>query len=205
MSNNSLEVRISEIEKKLNIVIPKVYKNFLADNADLFSDGIMYFDDGVLYDIETLEETYAILEFDKYAPEYIPIGNDNGDYELVMKSGSRVTKFGMLEHGSIGTLKPEYLQNFNQWYNNGHSFSFNDEDNDVNWSKKVQVILKKTPENKAKTMMIIKKALMLDMPISELLAAADNAPCVLTDKYSAEKAKSIVTEYQLEEWLELKF
>ena len=205
MNNKSLEVRIAEIEKRLNIVIPKVYKNFLADNADLFYDGIISFDDGVLYDIETLEETYTTLEFDKYAPEYIPIGNDNGDYELVMKSGSRVTRFGMLEHGSIGTLKPEYLQNFNQWYKNGHSFSFDDEDNDVDWSKKVQVILKKTPENKAKTMMIIKKALMLDTPVSELLSIADHAPCVMTDKHSAAIAKSIIAEYQLDEWLELKF
>lgn len=205
MNNKSLEVRISEIEKRLNIVIPKVYKDFLSDNADLFSDGIMYFNDGVLYDIETLEDTYTTLEFDKYAPEYIPIGNDNGDYELVMKSGSRVTRFGVLEHGSIGTLEPEYLQNFNQWYNNGHSFSFDDEDNDVNWSKKVQVILKKTPENKAKEIMIIRKALMLDTPISELLSVADNAPCVLTDKHSAAIAKSIITEYKLDEWLELKF
>lgn len=121
MNNKSLELRISEIEKRLNIVIPKVYKDFLADNVGLFDDGVMCLDDG------------------------------------------------------------------------------------VDWQEKVQVILKQTPENKAKTMMIIKKALMLDTPISELLAAADNAPCVLTDKHSAAKAKSIVTEYQLEEWLELKF
>ena len=75
----------------------------------------------------------------------------------------------------------------------------------MNWSKKVQVILKKPPENKAKTIMIIKKALMLDTPISELLSIADHTPCVLTDKHSAAIAKSIIEEYQLDEWLELKF
>lgn len=205
MNDKSLELKILEIEQRLNIIIPKVYKAFLADNAGLFDDGVMCLDDGVLYGIESLEERYTTLEFDKYAPEYIPIGNDNGDYELVMKSGSRVTRFGMLEQGSIGILEPEYLQNFNQWYKNGHSFSFDEEDDGVDWQEKVQVILKQTPEDKAKTMMSIKKALMLDTPISELLAAADNAPCVLTDKYSAAKAKSIIAEYQLDEWLELKF
>lgn len=205
MDNKSLEIGIAEIEKRLNIIIPKVYKNFLVKNTGLFYNGVMCLDDGVLYDIDIIEERYTTLEFDKYAPEYIPIGNDNGDYELVMKSGSRVTRFGMLEQGSIGILNPEYLQNFNQWYKNGHSYSFDDEDNDLDWSKRVQVILKKTPENKAKTMTIIRKALMLDTPISELLSVADNAPCVLTDKHSAAIAKSIIAEYQLDEWLELQF
>lgn len=205
MKNKSLEVRISEIEKRWNVIIPEVYKNFLAENADLFYDGVLSFDDGVLYDIESLEERYTTLEFDKYAPEYIPIGNDNGDYELVMKSDSGVTSFGILDQGSIGTLKPEYLQNFDQWYKSGHSFSFDDEDDGVDWSKKVPVILKKTPENKAKTMMIIRKALMLDTPISELLSVADDAPCVLTDRHSATTARSIIEKYQLDEWLELKF
>lgn len=135
MDNKSLEIRIAEIEKRLNIVIPKVYKNFLAKNAGLFYNGVMCLDDGVLYDIEIIEERYTTLEFDKYTPKYIPIGNDNGDYELVIKSGSRVTRFGMLEQGSIGILNPEYLQNFNQWYKNGHSFSFDDEDNNMDWSK----------------------------------------------------------------------
>ena len=204
MSNKPLEVRISEIEKRLNIVIPKVYKDFLAENADSFHDGLMCFDDGVLYDIETIEERYSTLEFDKYAPEYIPIGNDNGDYALVMKSGSRITRAGFLEHGSIGTLKPEQLQNFEQWFKNGHSFSFEEDDDDVDWSEKVQIILKKAPENKAKTMMLIRKALMLDMPVSELLSAADNVPCVLTDKHSAIIAKRIIEENHLDEWLKIK-
>jgi hypothetical protein len=205
MTNKELETRISEVEKRLNICISKIYKDFLNENINLFHDGVMCFDDGILYDIETIEKTYTTLEFDRYAPEYIPIGNDNGDYELVMKSGRNVTRFGILEQGSIGTLKPEYLQNFSQWYKNGHSFLFDEEDDDVDWSKKVQVILKKSPENKTRTMVTIRKALMLDTPISELLSAADNTPCVLTDKHSAAVVKSIIEEYQLNEWLEIKF
>lgn len=204
MNNKELETRIFEVEKRLNICVPKVYKDFLAENTNLFHDGVMCFDDGILHDIETIEEMYMTLQFDKYAPEYIPIGNDNGDYALVMKSGRRVTRFGILEHGSIGTLKPEYLQNFSQWYKNGHSFLFDEED-DVDWSKKVQVVLKKSPENKTRTMIAIRKALMLDTPISELLSAADNTPFVLTDKHSAAIVKSIIEEYQLDEWLEIKF
>lgn len=198
MDCKSLENRISEVEKKLNIIIPKVYKDFLNKNSD------MEFDDGILYDIDTLEERYISLEFAEYAPEYIPIGNDNGDYELVMKSGSKIIEFGFLEQGSIGTLEPEHLQDFSTWYENGHRFSFDDVC-DVDWSKNVNIILKNAPENKAKTLMAIRKALRLDIPFSELLSMADNTPCTLTDKYSAAMAKSIITEHHLDEWLEFEF
>ena len=108
MNNISLEIRISEVEKKLCIIIPKVYRDFLLENKD------MDFNDGILYDIDSIEERYTTLEFNKYAPNYIPIENDNGDYELVMKSGISVTKFEFLEQGSIGILEPEHIQSFIQ-------------------------------------------------------------------------------------------
>lgn len=198
MSNVSLEMRISEVEKKLCMIIPKVYRDFLLENKN------MDFNDGVLYDIDSIEERYITLEFNKYAPNYIPIGNDNGDYELVMKSGISVTKFGFLEQGSIGVLEPEHLQSFIQWYKSGHDFSFDVED-DIDWSKNVQVILTKCPQNKVRTMMIIRNALGLDAPISELLSVANKTPCILTDNLSAATAKSIIEKFHLDEWLKITF
>lgn len=198
MNNTPLETRISEVEKNLCIIIPKIYKIFLFENND------MYFDDGILYDIDSIEKRYTALEFNKYTPNYIPIGNDNGDYELVMKSGIKVTRFGFLEQGSIGTLEPEHLQNFIQWYKNGHNFSL-DTDDDIDWSKNVQVILTKCPQNKVQTMMNVRKALRLDTPISKLLSVADKTPYVLTDNLSAAAAKSIIEKYHLNEWLRIKF
>lgn len=94
----------------MNVVIPKVYREFLLAGHE------MEFDDGILYDIDTIAERYVTLEFAKYAPELIPIGNDNGDYELVMKSGSNITRFGFLEQGSIGTSESEHMMNFSKWY-----------------------------------------------------------------------------------------
>ena len=198
MNNVSLEMRISEVEKKLCIIIPRVYRNFLLENKD------MDFNDGILYDIDAIEERYIMLEFSKYAPNYIPIGNDNGDYELVMKSGISVTKFGFWEQGSIGILELEHIQSFIQWYKSGHDFSFDVED-DIDWSKNVQVILTKCPRNKARTMMTIRNTLMLDTPISELLSVANKTPCILTDNLSAATAKSIIEKFHFEEWLRIKF
>ena len=198
MNNVSLEMRISEVEKKLCMIIPKVYRDFLLENNN------MHFNNGILYDIDAIEERYIMLEFSKYAPNYIPIGNDNGDYELVMKSGISVTKFGFLEQGSIGILEPEHIQSFIQWYKSGHDFSFDVED-DIDWSKNVQVILTKCPRNKARTMMTIRNTLMLDTPISELLSVVDKTPYILTDNLSAATAKSIIEKFHLDEWLRIKF
>lgn len=200
MSNVPLKIkmRISEVEKKLCMIVPKVYRDFLLENKD------MNFNDGILYDIDAIEERYTTLEFNKYAPNYIPIGNNNGDYELVMKSGINVTKFGFLEQGSIGILEPEHIQSFIQWYKSGHNFSFDVED-DIDWSKNVKVILTKCPQNKARTMMTIRNALGLDIPISELLSVADKTPYLLTDSLSAAIAKSIIEKFHLEEWLRIKF
>lgn len=198
MSNVSLEMRISEVEKKLCMIIPKVYRDFLLENKN------MDFNDGVLYDIDSIEERYITLEFNKYAPNYIPIGNDNGDYELVMKSGISVTKFGFLEQGSIGVLEPEHLQSFIQWYKSGHDFSFDLED-DIDWSKNVQVILTKCPQNKVRTMMTIRNALELNISISKLLSIAEKTPYMLTDNLSAAIAKSIIEKFHLDEWLKITF
>lgn len=201
MNEKSLKEKILEVENDLKIVIPKVYKEFLCKDLE------MEFDEGVLYDVATIAEVYETLEFAEYAPEYIPIGNDNGDYELVMKSGEKTTEFGFLEQGSIGTLKPEHLQSFNEWYEKGAKFSFNHigKTDEVDWSKKVKIIIKKNPKNEKKILMTIKKAFKINDSISELLAIADNAPCVLTDKYSAAIAKRTISEYHLEDWLESEF
>lgn len=200
MSNVPLKIkmRISEVEKKLCMIVPKVYRDFLLENKD------MNFNDGILYDVDAIEERYTTLEFNKYAPNYIPIGNNNGDYELVMKSGINVTKFGFLEQGSIGILEPEHIQSFIQWYKSGHNFSFDVED-DIDWSKNVKVILTKCPQNKARTMMTIRNVLGLDTPISELLSVADKTPYLLTDNLSAAIAKSIIEKFHLDKWLRIKF
>ena len=198
MDTKEVATCISEVENRLNITIPKVYKDFLLEHND------MEFDDGILYSIEEIEDRYLTFEFDKYAPDLIPVGNDNGDYELVMKSGSQVKRFGIIEQGSIGSLEPEHLQNFVQWYNNGHSFEFETGISNIDGSKKVKIILKKCPTDKARTIMKIRKALRLETPITELVRSADNAPFVLTESLTVAIAEKLITENSLEEWLDIK-
>ncbi len=192
------EEQIIAAENRLHIVIPMVYREFmLADHA-------MEFDDGILYDIEAIAERYVTLGFSESAPELIPIGNDNGDYELVMKSGSKTTRFGFLEQGSIGTAEPQHLQNFIKWYESGHLFS-QEKKEKIDWSAKVKVVLKKCPEDKVRTIMKIRKAFQLETPAAQLLSAAENTPFVLTEKLTAIVAKKIIEQEQLQSWVEIRF
>ena len=78
-------------------------------------------------------------------------------------------------------------------------------EDDIDWSKNVQVILTKYPQNKARTMMTIRNTLRLDIPISKLLSVVDKTPYLLTDNLSAATAKSIIEKFHLDEWLRIKF
>lgn len=196
--DKKLEMQIARTEQQCGIVIPKVYRDFLHEDHE------MIFNDGILYDAEAIAERFRTLEFDRYAPDYVPIGNDNGDYELVMKSGSRTVRFGILEQGAFGSANPAHLQNFRAWYQQGHTFSF-ESSSGIDWSQNVKVILKKCPEQKANTMLIIRNALRLETPVSELLAAAAHPPVMLTDTLSAAIAKRIIEESELGDWLEIRF
>ena len=195
---NELDAQIAEIQQRLGIIIPKVYTDFLREAHE------MVFNDGILYGIDEIAERYQTLGFAEYAPDLLPIGNDNGDYALVMQSGSRITRFGFLEQGSVGSAKPSRMQNFRKWYDSGHSFTA-EQAREQGLSANVQVILTKCPADKAKTILKIKNALHPDMPLSALLAAAEHPPVVLVNGITGAKAKKIIDENQLGEWLKIQF
>lgn len=116
--NPANQNQINNLQNKLHLFIPKVYKDFL-----LRTNGAE-FDMGVLYDTDSIAEMYEALGFSDYAPEYISIGNDNGDYELVMRADEDAKSFGLLEQGSIGILEPQKIHDFNAWLKNGCPFDF---------------------------------------------------------------------------------
>lgn len=74
------ENEIAVAEQKMGKTIPKVYKEFLRNmnGASL--------NECVFYDTESMVEMYECNEFGKYAPDYLSIGNDNGDREIIMKA-----------------------------------------------------------------------------------------------------------------------
>lgn len=183
----------------MGIVVPDIYMKFLNENKQRI------FDDGILYDYEEILERYDTLEFEEYANNLIPIGNDNGDYELVMRADKGEKQFGIIDQGALGSVEPELWKDFDEWYSTGADFDFFPS---VNISAPIaiaSVFIKSLPEDdRVKVLMKIKKAFVLDMPISELLKLANNLPCVITDKYSRAQADGRIRDNDLQDWVSYK-
>jgi hypothetical protein len=106
---------ILEVEKELQLTIPEVYKEFLLEmnGAEI--------NDAVLYGTDDLVEMNILHEVREYAPGFISIGSDNGDYELIMKAKKDEIVFRLVDAGSM-VPDDEYdtiYPSFKDWINSG--------------------------------------------------------------------------------------
>lgn len=179
---------------KMKVIVPDVYMDFLNQNNEKI------FDDGVLYDYDEILEMYKLHEYEKYADNLVPIGNDNGDYELVMKAEKGTLLFGIIDQGAIGSMEPKFWQDFINWYKEGPEFEFETEEPEDN--PRVKIFIKALPEdNRLKVLIQIKKVFALDIPTGELLKLANNLPCFITDEYYKGQADTIIQKNKLEDWV----
>jgi hypothetical protein len=106
---------IVAIENELKLTIPDIYKEFLLEinGAEL--------NDEVLYGTDDLVEMNILNEVREYAPGFISIGSDNGDYELLMKATKDAIEFRLVDAGSM--VPDDEFNNiypsFKDWINNG--------------------------------------------------------------------------------------
>ena len=100
-NNPATKEEIDFAEKRINGVLPKVYKEFLR-----YANG-MVLNLCVLYDTRSIVESYECNEFAEYVPGYISIGNDNGDRELIIKAEKGAVLCGFLDAAEIGISQPE--------------------------------------------------------------------------------------------------
>lgn len=104
---------IMAVEKEIGIEIPQIYKEFLL----IMNGACMNY--CVLYGTNDFVEMYQCNEFEEYVPEYMSIGNDNGDSELVIKAEASAILCGWLDAGAIGTAEPEVWFDFKEWVEKG--------------------------------------------------------------------------------------
>lgn len=107
------EFEITKAEEKIGHVIPDVYKEFLR----LMNGACL--DLCLLYGTDDIVERYECNEFAKYAPQYICIGNDNGNSELIMRAESSAFTCGFLDAGALGSAEPEEWFDFKEWLETG--------------------------------------------------------------------------------------
>ena len=99
----------------------------------------------VFYSTKEMIEMYKCHDFSNNMPEYISIGNDNGDWELVIKATKDATLCGFLDAGSIGISDPDEWFDFRLWINEGCKMFEEDDNSDLG---KVYII--KLPKEKLK-------------------------------------------------------
>ena len=116
------EADIDLVESKIKGVLPDIYKEFLKTANGMILNLC------VLYDTKSIAEMYDCNEFAEYAPEYVSIGNDNGDREIIMKAEKDAVFCGFLDAGSIGISQPDQWFEFQSWVQNGCDMSEVDDD-----------------------------------------------------------------------------
>jgi len=165
---------IVDIEKKLELTIPEVYKEFLLE---MNGAEINY---ALLYSTDDLVEMNILNEVREYAPGFISIGSDNGDYELLMKAAKDEIAFRLVDAGSMvpddeyNTIYPS----FKDWINNGAVLIEEEEEEKEEVGK---LILIAPPENGSSDLVIIEKAFNIQYRAFDILKGYKNVPFILAN------------------------
>ena len=129
-----------------------------------------------------------VYEFAKYAPNYLSIGNDNGDRELVIKAEKDACVCGFLDAGAIGTAEPDEWFNFVLWIENGCEML---EEKPAEWGN-ISII--NIPDDKLKFLMEMKKIFALSISTGILLKEVNSLPFIVVRGIHIGKAKKLINQ-----------
>ena len=173
---------IENVEKHINGVLPKIYKEFLRQ-----ANG-MVLDLCVLYDTHRIVESYECNEFADYAPGYISIGNDNGDRELIIKAEKGAVQCGFLDAAELGEGESEEWFDFKLWVENGCEMEQNDDEDDGYGN----VYITRIPDEKLKFLAETKKTFALSISTGVLYKQVNTLPCVIVRQITEAKADILI-------------
>lgn len=170
---------IIKVEKELGLTIPDIYKEFLLrmNGAEL--------SDELLYSTDDLVEMNILNEVREYAPGFISIGSDNGDYELLMKATKDEIAFRLVD---AGYMVPEdendtIYPSFKDWINNGAVLIEEEEEEKEEVGK---LILIAPPEKS--DLVIIEKAFNIQYRAFDILKGYKNVPFILANNIAINDA-----------------
>ena len=178
---------VTGVEKELNLVIPNIYKRFLVATNGATTDL------AVLYGVESLVEMNRTYEVQEYAPGYISVGNDNGDYHLMMKAEDTAQNFQLVEYGHGVPQEKDCTDEFEDWLVNGNGDPWRSRPEEPNVH--VDLILKSLPTDGKKGLLHLKSTLRLSLSIVELVNAAENLPFTLFSGITLSAAKAKVNNF----------
>lgn len=162
--------------------IPEVYKQFLRETNGMVLNLC------VLYDTDSIVEMYKVNEFAKYAPNYLSIGNDNGDRELLIKAEKDAYLCGFLDASEIGISEPDEWFDFVSWTDNGCEMI------EEKSAECGNVSIINIPNDKLKFLMETKKVFALSISTSILLKEVNSLPFIIVRGIHIGKAKKLINQ-----------
>ena len=156
--------------------------SLVIKNSDLLNEY-------VFYSTKEMIEIYKCHDFSNNMPEYISIGNDNGDWELVIKATKDATLCGFLDAGSIGISDPDEWFDFRLWINEGCKTFEEDDNSDLG---KVYII--KSPKEKLKFLAETKRIFSLNISTGLLYKKVNNLPYVIMEDIYISKADTYIEQ-----------
>lgn len=182
------DIRFSE--NRISGNIPEVYKQFLRETNGMILDKC------ILYDTESIVEIYRTNQFEKYAPDYLSIGNDNGDRELIMEAEKDACMCGFLDAGAIGTAEPDKWFELVPWIESGCRLLEEKADS----AQRGTVFSVEMPNDKLKFLMDMKKIFALSITTSTLLKEVKELPYIVVKGITGAKAEKLISRTNYREY-----
>lgn len=183
------ESRIEKVEQELGMKLPKAYKELLRHtNGFLTDDGINIFGTD---DIVERNMTYEVKE---YAPGYLGVGSDGGDYFFIMVANDEEKEMMKVDSGSMNPKYANiYASDFLVWVNEGAKDyeleSWRKEQEEELHRELCNIVLVKPPKGGAKDLKKIQEVFRIKTSLFDLLKNSKRLPFVILKDSPLEEAK----------------
>ena len=189
MINKISKEEIYKFEKRNNLSLPDVYKEFLLKyNGYSFEGGLL------IYSLEEIIETNDYLEVKKYFPQFIAIGDDGGDLVFLMKQDRASKEVYFIEQGDCD-IEDCYghIENFNDWFLSGCEIKSILQENKFN-DDNVEVFLIGQPKCGLRDLVKIKNIFNMNISSGKLLSESKNTPFKIASNITRAKAEILINK-----------
>jgi hypothetical protein len=174
----------------------KIKKTFGLVEFLMISNGSLINDYIKLYSARDMIERNTTYGVDEELPDWLMIGDDSGSqfYFLKADNSGDPAVYAMGSGAFIESNAEKIAESIAEWASRGFYLP-----EEPSYPEYVHIYLRRPPKNKLKSLLKIKKYLVLDMALKDLKACLDNTPSLLASKVPYVKGTLGVALYSLAE------
>lgn len=178
---------IRSVENEMKILLPEEYRELLKITNGFSTDSGL-----VIYGTEDILERNETLEVEKYANDYIAIGDDSGDIVFLISKDHMRKDVLSVGCGDLNTLNAKCLApDLSKWLNNNCNLYEEGQENKIQtYTQYYNIVLTGLPKGGLKDLVKIKTNLYVALSASELLKASKNLPYTIKTNVSYGKAQN---------------